>query len=115
MDDKKNIIDLGDFRTIIGKQKSKVFTGRDRGGDVRDNSNLDSLFEQYHKVKIIIPKDTFSITPSFLEEFFYNIVSKYGLQEFRDNVEIESNGYNIETPLEEGIQRIIQRMNGLDK
>lgn len=115
MKSKDNIIYLEDFRITIGKTKSKVFTGRDRGEEVRSSSNIDELYKQYGSVKVIIPADIFSITPSFLEEFFYNIVTNYGLDEFRKNVTIEPNGYKIEIPLEEGIQRILQRKTALDK
>lgn len=115
MNSKDNIIYLEDFRITIGKVKSKVFTGRDRGEEVRKASNIDEIYKQYGTVKVIIPSDIFSITPSFLEEFFYNIVTNFGLDEFRKNVIIEPNGYKIEIPLEEGIQRILQRKTAIDK
>lgn len=44
-----NIIDLEDYRSQIGSVKSKVFTGRDRGEDVRNKSQLNDLFEHFDK------------------------------------------------------------------
>lgn len=67
---KTNIINLENYRTQLGNVKSKVFTGRDRGLDVREKSHIDELFNECEKVKFVIPNDIFSITPSFLEELF---------------------------------------------
>lgn len=111
----ENKIFLEDFCTRIGNKVAKVFTGRDRGEEVRQASNIDDIYSQYHHVEVDIPEGTFSITPSFLEEFFVNIVSKYGVDDFREHVTINSNGYQIETPLEEAIERIVQRNNALQK
>lgn len=110
---KENIIYLDDFCTRIGNKTSKVFTGRDRGVEVRDLSNIDEIYKQYKSLIINIPEGTFSITPSFLEEFFVNIVLTYGLDDFRNNVKIINNGYQIEAPLEEAIDRIVQKKNAL--
>ena len=41
---KTNIINLENYRTQLGNVKSKVFTGRDRGLDVREKSHIDELF-----------------------------------------------------------------------
>mgnify|MGYP006373383329 FL=1 len=41
-----SIIDLEQYRTQIGSTKSKVFTGRDRGEDVRKRSMIDEVFEE---------------------------------------------------------------------
>lgn len=115
MKKQNNIIDLEDFRTQIGNIKSKVFTGRDRGEDVRERSRLNDLFEQYDKVKLIIPKGIYSITPSFLEELFRNIVEKNGRSIIEQKLELETNGYDLQSPLEEAIERILQHKTGLDK
>ena len=110
---KDNTIYLEDFCTRIGNKTSKVFTGRDRGIEVREQSKIDEIYEQYKNLIIHIPEGTFSITPSFLEEFFVNIVLSHGLDDFRNNVTIINNGYQIEAPLEEAIDRIVQKKNAL--
>lgn len=110
-----NTIDLKDYCTKIGSKIAKVFTGRDRGESVREKSKIDELYRQSGEIKIIIPPGTFSITPSFLEEFFTNIVKEYGIEKFRETVHIEPNGYNIEVPLEEALDRILQDKNALQK
>lgn len=110
-----NIIDLDAYRTQLGSTKSKVFTGRDRGEDVRVRSNIDKIFEENDKIKIIIPKDIYSITPSFLEEYFYNVVKKYGKNDVESRLEWETNGYSIHEALSEAFERILRRINGLDK
>ena len=40
---KDNIINLEDFRVKRGNIVSKVFTGRDRGVYVRENSHIDDI------------------------------------------------------------------------
>lgn len=111
---KNNIIDLELYRTQMGSTKSKVFTGRDRGEDVRKKSNLDLIFEGNDFIKIIIPKSIYSITPSFLEEYFYNIVKKFGKENVESRIIWETNGYSIEGALAEAFERILRRINGLD-
>lgn len=109
-----NIIDLELFRTQIGSTKSKIFTGRDRGEEVRNKSKIDEIFEKYDSIKIIIPKEIYSITPSFLEEYFYNIVKKFGKEHVESHIKWDTNGYSIEGALEEAFERILRRINGLD-
>ena len=108
-------IDLKDHCTRIGGRVAKVFTGRDRGKTVREQSKIDELYREGQEIKIIIPPGTFSITPSFLEELFTNLVNEYGIEKFRETVHIEPNGYNIDVPLEEALDRILQDKNALQK
>lgn len=108
-------IDLKDHCTRIRGKIAKVFTGRDRGKTVREQSKIDELYKEEGEIKVIIPLGTFSITPSFLEELFTNIVKEYGIERFRETVHIEANGYNIDVPLEEALDRIIQDKNALQK
>lgn len=107
-------IDLNEYRTRIGEKRSRVFTGRDRGADVRDKSRIDSLFPKNDFVQIIIPDDIFSITPSFLEEFFNNIVLNYGKQETLNKVKFKGK-YKIQGAFDEAIDRILQQKTGLQK
>ncbi|MBM6856618.1 STAS-like domain-containing protein [Caecibacteroides pullorum] len=107
-------IDLENFRTQLGAVKSRVFTGRDRGEVVRDKSNIDKIFDTCDKITIIIPKDVYSITPSFLEEFFVNIVKKYGKKTFLSKIQWVDNGYDISSQLDEAIERILRKKTGLD-
>lgn len=109
-----NIIDLEKYRTQLGGVKSKVFTGRDRGEEVRKKSNIDNIFKENDTITIIIPENVYSITPSFLEQFFYNIVKQYGKEAFLQKIKWENNGYNIDGPLDEAIDRIINDKTGLD-
>lgn len=112
---KDNIINLDLYSIRLNNRVSKVFTGRDRGEEVREKSNIDKIYDKYKNITIIIPTGTFSITPSFLEEFFVNIVKKYGVEEFRKNIHIIDNGYVITTQLDEAIDRILQRKTALDQ
>lgn len=111
-----NIINLEDYRVSSSDNKviSKVFTGRDRGQDVRIRSEIDVLETKYNKIKIIIPNNVFSINPSFFEELFVNVVTKLGKERFLDKFEFTSEGrYNYEKPLNEAIQRILRNNTAL--
>jgi len=107
------IIDLENFRT----KGSKVFTGRDRGIEVREASKIDALSKDYEKVVIRIPKDIMSINPSFLEEFLTNVAIREGRENFMKKVKFESEStrYNIAVDLDEAIDRILRTENALSK
>lgn len=109
----KNIIDLEKYRT----KGSKVFTGRERGIKIREESNIDNLIETSETVEISIPADIMSINPSFLEEFLINVVSKLGKEQFYNKVKFvtESKRYDITEDLEEAVDRILRNYNALTK
>lgn len=104
------IINLEDYRSIDKQTnyKSKVFTGRDRGKDVREDSKIDEIESLNEKVVVSIPEDIYSINPSFFEEFFKNVVKKLGNEGFMNKFELKSNGdYDFKEELMEAIDRIL--------
>ena len=104
------IINLEDFRT----KGSKVFTGRDRGAQVRNDSKIDSIADQNESVTIVIPKDIRSINPSFLEEFLVNVVSKLKREGFYSKFNVENFGdYKVDEDLRDAIDRILREQNAL--
>ena len=110
MENKIYNIDLQNYRTI----GAKVFTTRPRGIEVRNNSRIDSIEPLYDKIVITIPIDISSINPSFLEEFFENIVIKLGEEEFYKKFTFINEGrYKIETDLTEAVERILREENAL--
>lgn len=106
-------IELKNFRTKIGRTQSRVFTGRDRGAEVRDLSGIDAMFSASEPLTIIIPDDIFSITPSFLEELFKNIVQKFGKETTIQNVNFVGK-YKIQSAFDEALDRILQQKTGLE-
>lgn len=112
---KDNIINLEDFR-VIGKDGStaKVFTGRDRGEDVRKASQIDEVENKFESVNIIIPDNIYSINPSFFEELFINVIMKLGKEKFMKKFHFKSLGsYNYERPLSEAITRILRKKTAI--
>jgi hypothetical protein len=110
-----NIINLEDYR-VKGKDGTiaKVFTGRDRGEDVRKASKIDEIESSYDEVFIIIPDNIYSINPSFFEELFVNVVLKLGRENFLKKFKFESVGnYNYERPLTEAIIRILRKKTAI--
>lgn len=106
MENKEVIINLEDYRV----PNAKVFTGRDRGEYVRKESKIDDLERTYAKILIIIPKNIYSINPSFFEEFFFNVVTKLGKEGFFAKFDFKSLGnYNYQKPLTEAIERILRK------
>jgi hypothetical protein len=111
----QNVINLEDYR-VKGKDGSvsKVFTGRDRGEDVRKESNLDEIENKFDKIKIIIPDNVYSINPSFFEELFINVVQKLGKDKFLEKFDFIVEGkYNFEKPLAEALTRILRSKTAL--
>ncbi len=103
-------INLQDYRT----PRSRVFTGRDRGINVRNASKIDQLEAESDKVIIKIPEDIGSINPSFLEEFLYNVVNKLQPEAFFTKFEFENNGrYKIDNDLQEAVERILREETAL--
>ncbi len=81
---------------------------------VRDSSNIDAIADNFDEVQIIIPKDIYSINPSFFEELFVNVVIKFGRDDFFKKFKIISEGsYNYEKPLTEAIDRILRTNTAL--
>ena len=103
-------IHLNEFRTT----GSKVFTGRAKGVEVREGSNIDQLEIDNEEVTIVIPTDIYSINPSFLEEFLVNVVSKLGAAGFYAKFKFLNEGdYKINKDLEEAVERILRTENAL--
>ncbi len=110
------VINLEKYRAKEGNRISKVFTGRDKGKYVREDSKIDELEKKNDKIKIIIPNDIYSINPSFLEEFLVNVVKKLGKDGFLAKFEFESLGdYEYQEPLYQAIDRILKEQTALDK
>lgn len=105
-------IDLDKYRTRSGNNISKVFTGRDRGAQVREQSKIDEVFPATDSLEIVIPDEIFSITPSFLEELFNNIVLKYGKEDTLKKVRFTGR-YKIKNAFDEAVDRILQPKTGL--
>lgn len=106
-------IDLETYRT----KGSKVFTGRERGKKIREESKIDDLVDTNEIVNISIPSDIMSINPSFLEEFLFKTVTRLGKENFYRKVKFvtESTRYNITEDLEEAVDRILRSNNALSK
>lgn len=103
-------INLQDHRT----PSSRVFTGRDRGIEVRNASQIDILEKQNDEVLIIIPEDIGSINPSFLEELLLNVVVKLQPEAFFKKILFENKGrYKIANDLQEAVERILREETAL--
>lgn len=114
MKSKDNIINFEDFRTVISGKPSKVFTGRDRGAEVRSKSKIDDLLSSYGSVTLVIPNDIYSITPSFLEEFLKTSVEKYGREVLSKIILSSDNEYDLSEPMDEAIDRILSTSTALN-
>jgi len=104
------IINLQDYRTL----GSRVFTGRDRGIEVRLASKIDFLEKESDEITIQIPDDIGSINPSFLEEFLLNVVVKLQAEMFFKKFRFQNNGrYKITNDLQEAVERILREETAL--
>lgn len=113
----KAIINLEDFRSEdkIKHIKSKVFTGRDRGEEVRKKSKIDDLEKTNDEIEIRIPADIYSIDPTFFEELFFNVVQKLKKDGFVSKFKLISLGeYNFQGELLEAVDRILNDTTAID-
>ena len=93
---------------------SKVFTGRDKGKYVREESKFDEFEKKYDKIIFKIPANLFSINPSFFEELLINVVTKLGKEGFMKKYTFINEGsYKYEKPLNDAIDRILRENNAL--
>jgi hypothetical protein len=107
---KNNIIDLNNYLF----QNALIFTGRDRGKQVRKDSHINEIEASCSDVIIILPKDLITLSPSFLEEFFSDVVKKLGKDTFLKKFKFDNpGGYKIEKNLETAIKRILRTGNAL--
>lgn len=107
-----NTINLQDYRTL----GSRVFTGRDRGLEVKNASKINEIESQFDEIVIIIPEDIGSINPSFLEEFLFDVVRKLKEENFFKKFKFTNNGrYKILQDLQEAVDRILRDENALSK
>jgi len=107
---KVSTIDLQTYRT----PGSRVFTGRDRGIDVKEKSGINNIEAQSDEVIISIPEDIGSINPSFLEEFLFDVVVKLKAEVFLKKFKFVNTGrYKIDTDLQEAVERILREETAL--
>ena len=105
-----NTIDLQKYRT----PGSKVFTGRDRGKEVREKSKIDSYLMTEGEVRVSVPVDIRSINPSFLEEFLQHVVLQLGKAPFYNKFIFDNPGpYKIKNDLDDAVERILRVENAL--
>lgn len=111
MPERESTIKLEDFRV----KGAKVFTGRDRGAYVREQSKIDEIEKKSDKVKFVVPDNIYSINPSFFEELFENVVVKLGKERFFEKFEFINEGqYSFEKSLNEAIDRLLRKKTALD-
>lgn len=108
-------INLDDYRTIDKKRnvKSRVFSGRERGEEVRKKSRLDEYVKKRETIHIQVPNDIFSINPSFLEEFLSTAVKVFGKNKFSQYV-IFDEPFKFKCQLDEAVDRIARSSTALD-
>ena len=91
-----------------------MFIGRERGQEVRQATRIDEIEPELDEILIIIPKDVRSVNPSFLEEYFYNVIPKLGKVRFLEKFKFQnSDRYQIEPDLEDAIDRRLREHNAL--
>lgn len=74
MDSSPHFVDLTPFRT----PDANGYSGRDRGEEVRSILKLDELISSNDNITLLIPKDTWGISPSFMEGLLLNAVITFG-------------------------------------
>lgn len=110
-DPQSAIIDLGPYfgRNSLTHKPMRVLVGRDKGKKVREETRFDDLILKQHmnRIDVVMPRETLSVNPSFLEEFIKNAVIALKPEGFRKTVFFsEPELYNIQNDLDEAIDRV---------
>ena len=101
-----NWIELDNYMNRADNTRSRVLTGKRNGEEVRIKSRLDEIFSGREPLTVVVPDDVFSVTPSFLEEMFKNVVLRYGRNVVLENVKFKGK-YKIQSAFDEAVNRII--------
>jgi hypothetical protein len=103
----KITLDLADYQ----ENKSRVFTGRDFGKEVKESTHINELINMFDVVNIKVPDNIGSINPSFLEEFLYDVVIELGEERIYEKVVFLCPGNYIDSmkaDVDESISRILR-------
>lgn len=82
---------------------AKIFTGRDKGIEAREELNLNSLDEEDEIVKVLIPSDTWGINPSFFGGMFEGSIKKLGTGFTEKYIFMYSNGNELNESMKKDI------------
>ena len=66
-------IKLGQFK----RSEEKIFTDRDKGIEARKKLDLDKLEAECDKIYVLLPKDIWTVNPSFFGGLFEQSIKKY--------------------------------------
>lgn len=72
-------IDLNNYKT----KGVKVFSGRDKGKDLRNKLKLDEIEKNEQIIVVIVPEDIYSLNSSFFLGLFGKSVRNFGEDGFR--------------------------------
>lgn len=108
---KSATINLEDYRT----PGSKIFMGRDRGKNVKIQSQINELEAVNDEIYIIIPNNIYTILSHFFEELFRDVLRKLGKKKFYDKFKFVNHGsYNYNIELESAINFVLNEKSILD-
>lgn len=100
-------IDLDSYRD----PRSRIFSGRARGEQVRLAAKLPELDISTDRVEIHVPEDVFSVTSSFFLGMFRDSINTLGEEGFRKKFSFA--GKNIQRVVDESIREALKRSSPL--
>lgn len=103
------VINLGKYR----RDKTRVFSGREEGKEVRKKLNLDVVDVKENYVNVVIPPDTLSMNTSFFLGLFGKSVRTLGEIDFKNKYHFDC-GDVILRSVNDGIIRALKSSNPLD-
>lgn len=102
-------IDLNNHRT----NGSRVFSGRDRGYNLRKKLKLDQIDVNTENVTVLIPEDTISLNSSFFLGLFGESVRNLQRSGFEQKYTFQCKDV-IRKSIEDGIDRALKMSDPLD-
>ena len=102
-------VDLNRARTI---EEAKVFAGRERGKQWRNEFGLDALDGEAEVIQVVIPDDVIAINISFFLSMFGKSVRNLGKERFREHYRFKCNS-DLNPLIDLGIDQAVKTSSAL--
>jgi hypothetical protein len=103
------IVDLGTVRA----PNTKTFTGQPRGKDARARLKIQSFDRADVLVDVVVPLDTYSVSPSFILGMFTPSIETLGRKGFLEKYNFSSWPPELHDAVDEAVDRVLSRGNVL--
>jgi hypothetical protein len=95
-------LDLG----LVRAAGTRTFTGQPRGKKARADLRVNKLESEDVEVEVLVPADTYSVSPSFILGMFSPSIEALGREEFLKKYDFSSWPVELRGAVDEAIERV---------